>query len=277
MGNIDLSKPNYNEYGVDNRVKAIELELLSYIHEFCVEHGINYYIYAGTLLGSLRHKGFIPWDDDIDIAMMREDFEKFYSLSSLISDKYYLAFYENTKGYQYNFAKLEYKNSELIEFIYPKGRHGGVYLDIFILDGVPSDYKSHKRIFHKNVWWKIKNNALHRFYSKNIFLKTFWNTLGFFMRLKYRNNTADFHRKWDSICKHSTINSEWIADQFGSDLEGFIPKEYYGNPQLYEFEGMLFYGPERAEKCLEHLYGNWRELPPIEKRKAAHGFSVKFT
>lgn len=227
MENIDLSKPNYNEYGVDNRVKTIELELLSYIHNFCVEHDIKYYIAWGTLLGAVRHQGFIPWDDDIDIVLFREDYDKLLSLSNQISEKYYLASFENTEGYQYNFAKLEYKKSELIELIYPKGRHGGVYIDIFPLDGVPSERKLQKRIVNKNIWWKIRSHALHDFYSRNIFCKCFWYLLGLFMKLKYGTNTKSFHQKWDNALKHQTINYEWVADLFGADLNGFTKKEGY--------------------------------------------------
>ena len=276
LDNLNLSKPRINEFGVDLRVCDIELELLSYIHEFCVSNKINYYLAWWTVLGSQRHKGFIPWDDDIDIALPRKDYDKLLSLADKIDSKYYLATYERTPGYQYNFAKLEYAKSKIVEFNYPNGRHGGIYIDIFPLDSISSDKKLQKKKINKNAIWKIKSNAIHRYHTGVWYLKWFWPFLGFFMRLKYKNNTLLFHRKWEAKILDNSNSSLWVADYFGADMDGVVPFEVFGKPTLMEFCGKYFYGPEKADEYLTYLYGDWKKLPPEEMRHATHGFSFEF-
>lgn len=272
MNKLELSEPQINEFGVDLRVCEIELELLSYIHSFCEKNNISYYMAWGTVLGSQRHKGFIPWDDDIDIALPRKDYEKLLKLADKIDPKYYLATYERTPGYQYGFAKLEYVNSKIEEFNYPKGRHGGIYIDIFPLDSISSNKRQQKKIINKNIKWKIKSNAIHSYHTGIWYLKWFWPFLGFFIKRKYKNNTILFHRKWEECVRATTSNTGWVADFFGADMEGVVPFEVFGKPTLMEFCGKLFYGPEKADEYLTYLYGDWRKLPPEEKRHASHGF-----
>ncbi len=277
MNDTSDNQSYVNEHGVDRRVWATELELLTYIHSFCEENGLHYYMAWGTVLGAVRHKGFIPWDDDLDIAIMREDYDKLISLSDKIDSRYTLACSQHTPGYQYSFAKLEHNGTRIEEFNYPKGRHGGIYIDIFPLDGVPSDRTEQKKLVWRNVFWKIKSNALHGYRTGIWYLKWFWPFLGFFMRLRYGKDTSLFHKKWESAFMSPTDDSEWVADLFGADLDGFVPKELFGKPTLTEFEGRLFYGPEKAERYLEYLYGDWRKLPPADKRHAAHGFTFSFS
>ena len=261
-----------NQFGVDTRLWKIELELLQSFHEFCISNQLNYYIVCGTALGAARHSGFIPWDDDVDVAMMREDYNKLLSLADKFNSKYKLVCYENTPSYQYQWAKLEYLNSKVIEFNYPKGPHGGIYIDIFPLDGYPTSYKAAKHKMNKNIWWKIKCNALHGYHTGVWYLKWFWPSLGFFLRLKYKN-TVLFHERWDKLFSSETNNSLIIADQFGADMNEVMEKSIYGKPTPIKFENLTLFAPEHIDQYLTKVYGNWREFPPVEKRQAAHGYS----
>ena len=123
-------------------VKKIELDMLAYIHKVCVENNIRYWVCGGTLIGAIRHNGFIPWDDDIDIDMPRPDFERFKKIAD--SSRYMLLTAENEK-YYYASAKLVDNNTVLNENNFEGNIDGlGVFVDIFPLDGLPSDAKKQR-------------------------------------------------------------------------------------------------------------------------------------
>ncbi len=269
---INLKTPIINESGVDKRLWFIELRLLKMLHDFCKDKGIPCYLAAGTALGAKRHGGFIPWDDDVDVIIPREDYDRLLTLAEEFPEPFKLVWYGNTPGYQYQWAKLEYTRSEVIEFNYPKGRHGGVYIDVFPLDGYPDSEKERRKRMNRNIWWKIKSNALHGYHTGIWYLKWFWPFLGFFMRIRYKN-TADFHRAWDERFAAPYYTSTYHADQFGADMSEVMENRIIGKPTPIEFEGLEFYGPESIEEYLTCVYGNWEALPPEDKRKAAHGYS----
>ena len=124
-------------------IKTLELDLLINFDKFCKENNLIYFIAYGTLLGAIRHGGFIPWDDDIDIQMPRTDYEKFLTLR----DKYESSFYGNViktlgdKGYPFPFTKIENKNTLVIEHKMTTKIKTGVWVDIFPMDGLPKYFK----------------------------------------------------------------------------------------------------------------------------------------
>lgn len=131
-------------------VKLLELDALKFIDSVCKENGLIYFAAYGTLLGAIRHKGFIPWDDDIDIYMPRPDFIKFVEVINNYEHPYSIRSL-NDKDYFHAFAKLSDDRTYLIEKQFKsKSRELGVYVDIFILDGLPDDIKKHRSIL-KNV------------------------------------------------------------------------------------------------------------------------------
>lgn len=123
-----------------DQVKETALQLLIYVDRICEENDLKYSLYYGTLLGAVRHKGFIPWDDDIDIVMLRPDYDKL--LSILAKDETYLLLDQSTRpDYRYTFAKLVDSNTylESTQFYSGEDPELGVFLDIFPLDGVPEN------------------------------------------------------------------------------------------------------------------------------------------
>lgn len=144
-------------------IKNLQLEILNSVHIFCVENDINYIIDFGTLLGAARHKGFIPWDDDIDISMLRPDFDKF---SQLYKDNQY-SFYniDNDKSFPYAFGRVY--NTQTISFLHNKIKKG-IYIDVYPLDGIPSEEKLQKKVFSKIdrlqklglFWYSILNGVV---------------------------------------------------------------------------------------------------------------------
>ena len=126
------------------KVQLTELEILEKIDEICKKNNINYFLIGGTLLGDVRHKGFIPWDDDIDIGMLREDYEKFINVclkNGALGKDYYLHCNESDDDYFIPFIKVKKNNTTFAEKnIENINTHKGIFLDIFPYDNVPKPH-----------------------------------------------------------------------------------------------------------------------------------------
>ena len=125
------------------QMQKIEFDILRTVHTLCQENHITYYLGYGTMLGAVRHQGFIPWDDDVDIVMPRDDYRRFLQLApQYLPEHLKLCHLGNTAPYNYDFAKIQDKRTILIEDTYSYlGIESGVYIDIFSLDGYPADEK----------------------------------------------------------------------------------------------------------------------------------------
>lgn len=137
------------------KMHSLHLMLADELKRICEAHNIKYFMIAGTLLGAVRHKGFIPWDDDMDFGMMREDFEKFLAVAEadLDSDKIYLQSERNTEYYAFNYAKLRLKNTSVIEeYSSAVDIDKGIYIDIFPMDAV-ADNKLQSFLQYKGFWY----------------------------------------------------------------------------------------------------------------------------
>lgn len=251
------------------------LDLLKWFHQVCVENNLTYYLEGGTMLGAVRHSGFIPWDDDLDICMPREDYEKF---NSLFGNKTFDFIYvENpnseNKDFIYGFTKIYDLNTTLVEdFKTPIKR--GVYIDVFPIDGCGNNLKESKKIYNKIHRKRILVSALncslkkkYPFYIK-ILLRIFRLLFG-----KILNTKKIVKKINDLALKYRFDNCEMSALFWGAwKYKDIISSKYFGKPKLYEFEGLKVYGVEFFDEYLTSVYGDWRTLPPIEKRVSHHNF-----
>lgn len=120
------------------KLRIIEVDILDEVVRICNKYDINYYLAYGTLIGAVRHKGFIPWDDDIDIWMFREDYDRFAKIAEKeLSEKYYYQDWHKEKEYPYNFAKVRLNDTVVLQKPITKlNIHHGIYIDIFPLDNI---------------------------------------------------------------------------------------------------------------------------------------------
>lgn len=253
-------------------LKKIELGILDEIVRICEKHALTYFIIGGTLIGAVRHKGFVPWDDDIDIAMPRKDYENFRKICRKELDPdLFLQDWESEPYYYLPFAKVR-KNNTVLEEHYTEdiNIHKGIYIDIFILDNAEKQdsfsqalqgtvYKGlNKIMWAKAVYTSGKYNKFKYFITKTFF----W-----IIRLE---KLSKFIQKFMSINKNE--DSEYfvsIGSRYGYKIQTIKKNKYYP-PRKMEFEGRLFNVPNDYNYILRRIYGDYMTLPPEEKRKPSH-------
>lgn len=273
--------PGYRKLSI-RELQLLQLGVIKELHEFCVAHNIKYYIIAGTLLGAVRHGGFIPWDDDIDIAMMRDDYEKFKQSFSqeLDNNKYFLQHYESDVDYRPALMRVCIKNTILdLEKFRNLKCCKNTFLDIFPLDNVPdsianrkSQAKAIKRIGNLINYRLCSDfqcqNKFREFVKKHLIHDSLTLLpLSFFQR-----------RKVSLMTKYDNTETKCVASMeshYSYDKQT-MPREIYGTPVLLKFEDTELYAPQDYNDYLEHLYGkNYMQLPPAAKRKASTDVYIK--
>ena len=251
------------------------LDMFKWFHEFCMSHGLRYYMIGGTMLGAARHKGFIPWDDDIDVGMPRPDYEKLEQLMKLQGEQRYILETPRTEAldYFYPISKLYDTQTTLVENTRLKIRRG-IFLDIFPLDGI-GDSEEESRRNYKAVHWKhnllltrVTGIREGRSKLKNAAVRVARLVPGCILDNKKLLLNLEKQCK-----KYSFEVCSWAGNLLGAyGTKELAPKKYFGKPKLYEFEGQLLFGPQRAEEYLTQIYGDWRKLPPKEKQVSHHDF-----
>ena len=251
------------------------LQTMKAFHLFCEEQGLTYYMLGGTMLGAVRHQGFIPWDDDMDIGMPREDYEK---LLAFAEDKehnrvpcgYRIRNHRFESNVPYAFTHFEDINTTYIEQRRCKDTYlGGVSLEIFPLDdaeesGFKRRIKSYQVRFHKRILYGmiLDYDQKKRVFPKSLIIKT--------IRL-FGNMDVTTH-KLDRCIRTNKRNCPKYSNLLGHwGLKEDISKDVFGTPVLYEFEGQRFYGAEHPHEYLTAIYGKTYLVPPsaeeIEKGK----------
>lgn len=251
------------------------LEMLKWFHNFCVEHELNYYALGGTMLGAVRHGGFIPWDDDIDIGLPRKDYERFIELMEDSKHPEYELETPNSsaKEYTYCYAKLYDLQTTLIE----NRKHNikrGIFLDIFPLDGMGNSEEEAKQYFltldRKFKFFLARTTGVRkgRKFFKNAAVVISRLIPEFLVDDKKLLSNLDMLAAQKDFYKCSYGGNAFGAWRF----KEIMPREIMGKPRIYPFEDTVIYGAENADAYLTHLYGNWRQLPPLEKRVSHHDF-----
>lgn len=253
------------------KMQLIELDMLKEVDRICRENNIKYEIDGGTLLGAVRHGGFIPWDDDIDIRMLRKDYDKFCDvcMHNLDGDKYFLQTYETDKGYLWEYARILRNNTSF----YRKNQEmlkmkRGIFIDIFPYDGMPSN-SILKSIFNFKclIARKILYSRVGCIHEKNVIKK-----VGYTILSKVPTSLA--YKIFESLReKYRNVDTQLVRTMgwnFKADSMGF-PRKWMENVKEIQFENLVVYAPENAEEFLKFMYGeDFMTLPPIEKRVLKH-------
>lgn len=251
--------------------KRRALNILLDIDEFCRQNDICYFLAYGTLLGAIRHNGFIPWDDDIDIMMPRPDYERF---NKLYSSSRFGKLMAGDEDYVYPFTKIFDKETQIVEDINVKKQICGIYVDVFPLDGVPSDeeaqraindkvYKIKHKITIKYTKLSNKNSAL-----KNVLLIPTHILLAPF---KYSELAGRIDKEAQA---YSYDEADYASCLVWNNRYRFYPKEWYSTLISHEFEGHEFPIPGEYDKMLTYVYGDYMKLPPVEQQVITHGYKV---
>lgn len=250
------------------------LSMLEWFHTYCHENGLTYYIVGGSMLGAVRHGGFIPWDDDIDVVLPRPDYDRLLSMFKEEIDHFILESPNSgNDDYYYTFAKLYDTNTTLVEKLRTNCRRG-LYIDVFPLDGIGKTMKEVNQNFSKvdrlNMFLMTRTCAItkRRSFLKNVSIAISRMIPSFIV------NNHKLVLKVDKVASSFGYeDSKYVANLMGAyRSKEIMEKSIFGKPTEYQFENIVVDGVEKYEEFLSHIYGDWRKLPPKEKQKTAHEY-----
>lgn len=250
-----------------DELKSIQLDLLQKTADFCENNGLRYFLCGGTLIGAIRHKGYIPWDDDIDIAMPRPDYDRFVRTFNQPGNYCQVENLDTNPDYSYAFAKV-YDNRTVLKELHYLGNIG-VYIDVFPADGVKDASQIHKiKLLRKFLNTKRAN------YYKRTVSKMAINTFGKLLLLPF---SAHQIAKWiDNECRRYAFGSMpkagVIANPFGPGE--MVDKSVFDSDVFAEFEGRKYRVPVGYDTWLRSIYGDYMQLPPEEDRVTHHTFEA---
>ena len=253
--------------------------ILKYFHDFCQNHGLKYYIAYGSLIGTIRHQGFIPWDDDIDVLMLREDYEKLISLMNELDEEYYILSSTTSQYYYNNFARfcsdsciLKLKGAERIDNL-------GAFVDIFILDNVPLDEKE-RGLYYQELK-AAKEDVMYSLPIQYYFTCSYRRIIKYCInvprRIKCRFiiGTAKLKERRDLLLKKYRDQDVGLyACLFDTPNDTLrVQKSEINTFSEYPFEDIKVNVPNGFDTILRRQYGDYMELPREEERVSHHHFT----
>ncbi len=257
---------------VDEKMKkvwAIELDLLYEFDRVCRKNGLTYFLIFGSLLGAVRHHGFIPWDDDMDVIMPRADYEKFLTLGSEFRTPYFLQTCRTDPGFYYAHAKLRNSDTAAIDypFIY-QGFNLGCFIDVLPLDNFDpengaADFEEINRLILENsVAMRLTHPALSERDRERVRRHSGIEPMKAFERIDCLSKKSNE--------KYTGYVSILAATTYGMKKDVF-PAESFSQAVPCSFNGIETFIPCGYDTVLSTTYGDYMELPPVEKRGVWHG------
>ena len=265
----------YQEVTDVSEIQQMELGIMEYIHEVCQKIGVKYFLAYGSLIGAVRHKGFIPWDDDMDICMLREDYEKLQDyLIANPDERYEVMSYKNNLNYVYPFMKVQDNHTYLLEEDVRIDSNMGIYVDIFPVDGYEDDAD-----FKNKMTKLIKKRQLSCYTFKGITnTKSLLNSLIRYVSVVifYFTNTNKYVEQIDELAKSRAVaDYEQVDYLIYKDMNKPVWKrEWLEQVIVGTFEGEEFMIPKHYHEILTSDYGDYMQLPPLEQRVSHHDFKL---
>ena len=261
------------EIGIEE-LKKLQLEILLSVHSFCICRGIEYSLAAGTLIGAVRHKGYIPWDDDVDIIMTRPNFDKFIKTFNGYNNHLTVISPEINWDYYAPYANVYDNRTLLLEG--HNGHRGveiGVKIDVFPIDGMPGSVMEYYRIcrlVYKNnliMWMKrLMLPSAFSFHSLRILFGK--------MRYSFRSYQSLQKEIHDECTKYGYSCATFAGALTWDPIAFKLPRELFDEYVNVEFEGHQLRAIKEYDWFLKQRYGNYMHLPPENQRIPHHGFTA---
>lgn len=258
----------------DIELKKIQVLILKYIDEFCSNNDINYCLMYGSLLGSIRHNGFIPWDDDVDICMSRLDYNKFLALFPKDqTETFYVRSHSIDREFPFYFSKICIKGSHAYVPIDNQNFDVGISIDLFPLDSIPVNkfnrikqglmVKMNRiKLIPHTIDYGVKRKLYKRFLI-NVLRFLYRKPAYYYIECMYKN-IIDYNDDYRLVTEFMT--------PYGK--RAVFPKEWFNSLIRHHFEGALLPVPEKYDLILSQLYGDYMTPPPLEKQKSHHSCRV---
>lgn len=249
------------------QIQEVQKELIEEVSRICKKCGIHFNMVGGTMLGAIRHKGYIPWDDDADIGFLRTEYERFREAckKELNHEKYYMQDLRDTKGYRWGYGKLRRKGTSFIrleqEFM---PYEQGISIDLMPFDNVPDDWLAKKIhffccfLYRKLFWSEVGSRA-----EKNLWIRICYKIM---RMIPMEVIIKSYQRFIDAGQKKRTKLVRILTFPTPKGIYGY-DRRWYTQLTKYQFDEMILPGARDYDGYLKVKYGNYMELPPIEKRK----------
>lgn len=262
MGNMDL-------------LHQVDLDIVKEVVTICDKHGLNYYMLGGTMLGAIRHKGFIPWDDDIDLGIPRNDYEEFLRIAPKeLPSHLKVVNYRTDSEYHYYITRILDTDTKVEEErIGNDNRYTNASIDIFPIDGTPNNNLLRKVYFfrvlyHRALMSLCYKDSIDRTRPRG---KAERVLLWVMERLPIEKMTTPRKQKdiIDKLLRKQKIEgAKYIGNIMGAyRTKEIVPSRFYGKGKMYPFEDIELRGMELADEYLKWTYGDYMKLPPDNKRK----------
>ena len=251
-------------------IQLYEKGILDDFDRVCQSNNIKYYVAQGSLIGAARHKGFIPWDDDIDVGMLRDDYNKFMELFNLSNTRYQFVCIENSPDFYLPYGKVCDTKTVLFE---PdeQGYKLAVNIDVFVYDNAPDDDNIVERMFDRRDLLSKRFSIAHSQGKPtgNLLIRTIKYARRYIYRILYYSNTIK------KMVDNSRLYENQVTERVG-DFSAFervvCHKRVFDAFIDVEFEGKLYKAPIGYDEWLKVFYGDYMELPPLEKRVTHHSY-----
>lgn len=256
------------------RLQLIQIPLLKEFDRVCRENNITYSISGGTLIGAVRHKGYIPWDDDADIMMLREEYEKFKKVRDQLDPSIcFFQDHDTDSNYIWGYGKIRRVGTKFIRCGQSHLKfQTGVSIDIFPLDDVPNS--TFKRMMLDLKMWKLRKTLwaqVAKYTEKNPFKRLWYKTLALtnpekvFKKVKkYTDKSRNNNEKEVRVLLFPSIGKMYVKNPMKTRYS--MPKSWFTDVVEYEFEDMKIYGTRDYHAALYYQYRDYMTLPPVDKR-----------
>lgn len=262
MGNIDL-------------LHQVDMDIIKEVLAICEKHGFTYYMLGGTMLGAIRHQGFIPWDDDIDLGMPRKDYERFLEVAPKeLARHLKLVNYHTDPDYHYYITRILDTETRVVEErIGNDSKYTNASIDIFPIDGTPNNAILRKVYFfrvmyHRALMSLCYKDSIDRKRKRSAPEKVL---LWVMERIPVEKMTTPYKQKCkiDKLLKSQPVEgAKYIGNIMGAyRTREIVPCEYYGEGKFYRFEDIEMRGMAMYDEYLTDTYGDYMALPPEDKRK----------